>query len=100
MAYMTATTTTLQVRIDQKTKDAARKAFASMGLDLSSGVKLYLARVAQEKRIPFEVASADTWPREKKLMLIREAKHALKYGKSYRSAKELHDDIMASDDDE
>jgi len=87
-------TTTLQIRIDKKTKDAAQKAFHSMGLDMSSGVKLYLAQVMHTKTIPFPVMSADYWPREKKLRLIKEAKYALKHGKSYASIAEAHRDIL------
>ena len=87
-------TTTLQIRIDKKMKDAAAKTFRSMGLDMSSGVKLYLAQVVNERAIPFPVMSADYWPREKKLKLLKEAEYALKHGKSYASAKELHDDIL------
>ncbi|MEK7086177.1 MAG: type II toxin-antitoxin system RelB/DinJ family antitoxin [Patescibacteria group bacterium] len=90
-------TTTLQIRIDKKTKDAAQKAFRSMGLDMTSGVKLYLTQVMHTKTIPFPVMSADYWPREKKLQVIKEAKWALKYGKSFRTAKELHDDILKED---
>lgn len=87
-------TTTLQIRIDAKTKNAAQKAFRSMGLDMSSGVKLYLTQVMHTNTIPFPVMSADYWPREKKLQIIKEAKWAIKHGKSYASAKELHADIL------
>ncbi len=86
--------TTLQIRIDKKTKNAAQKAFRSMGLDMSSGVKLYLAQVVNKQEIPFHVMSADYWPIEKKRRILKEAEHALKHGKSYTSAKELHDDII------
>lgn len=88
-------TTTLQIRIDKKTKDAAQKAFHSMGLDMTSGVKLYLTQVMHTKAIPFPVMSADYWPREKKLELIKEAKWALKYGKRYATIEEAHRDILA-----
>ncbi len=91
-------TTTLQIRIDKKMKDAAQKTFHSMGLDMTSGVKIYLAQVVNEKRIPFPVMSADYWPREKKLALIKEAKWALKYGKRYTSVDELHADILKDED--
>ena len=87
-------TTTLQIRLDKKMKDAAQKTFRSLGLHMASGVKLYLAQVVNKKEIPFPVMSADYWPREKKLALIKEAEYALKHGKSYASAKELHDDIL------
>jgi DNA-damage-inducible protein J len=86
--------TTLQIRIDKKTKDAAQKTFHSMGLDMSSGVKLFLTQVVNSKTIPFPVMSADYWPAKKKRQLIKEAKEALKSGKSFRTAKELHDDIL------
>jgi DNA-damage-inducible protein J len=87
-------TTTLQIRIDKKTKDAAQKAFRSMGLDMSSGVKLYLTQVMHTKAIPFPIFSFNNLSREKKLALIKEAEYAVKHGKSYASAKELHDDIL------
>ena len=87
-------TTTLQIRIDKKTKDAAQKAFHSMGLDLSSGVKLYLTQVMHTKTIPFPVLSFDYLPREKKLQIIKEAKYALKHGKRYATIQEAHRDIL------
>jgi len=87
-------TTTLQIRIDKKTKDAAQKAFHSMGLDMSSGVKLYLTQVVNKGEIPFPVMSADYWPHEKKLQIIKEAKRALKHGKRYTDVRKLHADIL------
>lgn len=87
-------TTTLQIRIDKKMKDAAAKTFKSMGLDMSSGVKLYLAQVASKKEIPFPVFTFDNLPREKKLQIVKEAKWALKHGKRYANVKGLHDDIL------
>lgn len=45
--------TTIQIRIDEKTKRKAKKVFHKMGLDVSSGIKLYLAQVAREDALPF-----------------------------------------------
>ncbi|KKW45047.1 hypothetical protein A3C94_02985 [Candidatus Kaiserbacteria bacterium RIFCSPHIGHO2_02_FULL_55_17] len=87
-------TTTLQIRIDKKTKDAAQKTFRSMGLDMSSGVKLYLAQVVNKGEIPFPVFSFDNLPREKKLQIVKEAKWALKHGKRYATIQEAHRDIL------
>jgi len=87
-------TTTLQIRIDKKTKDAAQKAFHSMGLDMSSGVKLYLTQVMQTKAIPFPIWSFDNLPRKKKLQIVKEAKYALKHGKRYTTIQEAHRDIL------
>ena len=87
-------TTTLQIRIDAKTKNAAQKAFRSMGLDMSSGVKLYLTQVMHTKSIPFPVWSFDYLPREEKLKIVKEAKYALKHNKSYATIQEAHRDIL------
>lgn len=86
--------TTLQIRLDQKMKNEANKAFKSMGLDMSTGVKLFLAQVVNTKSIPFPVMSADYWPEEKKLELIRDAEDALKNGKRYKNIREAHKDVL------
>jgi addiction module RelB/DinJ family antitoxin len=87
-------TTTLQIRIDKKTKDAAQKAFHSMGLDMSSGVKLYLTQVMNTKSIPFPVFSFDNLPERKKLAIIKDAEWAMKHGKRYATIEEAHRDIL------
>lgn len=87
-------TTTLQIRIDKKTKDAAQKAFRSMGLDMTSGVKLYLTQVMHTKSILFPVFSFDNLPREEKLKIVKEAKWALKHGKRYATIQEAHADTL------
>jgi DNA-damage-inducible protein J len=87
-------TTTLQTRIDPKLKADAKKALESVGLDLSSGIKLFLTQVVRTQSIPFELFTFDNLPEAKKQAIISEAKEALKSGKRYKSIKELHDDIM------
>ncbi len=47
--------TTLQIRIDSKTKTAARKVFRDLGVDMSSGVKMFLQQVVNTESIPFEI---------------------------------------------
>lgn len=87
-------TTTVQIRIDPKMKKAANKALQAMGLDMSTGVKLFLAQVVHTNSIPFPVLSADFWPEKRKRQMLREAKEALKNGKRYRTAEEAHRDIL------
>lgn len=89
--------TTLQIRIDKKTKDAAQKAFKGMGLDMSSGVKLFLTQVGNTGEIPFRIFSFDNLPEENKKKIVSEAKYALKHGRSYRTSEELHADIRKKD---
>ena len=86
--------TTIQIRIDEKTKAKARKVFSKMGLDVSSGIKLYLTRVAQDESIPFVVRTENGYTPEQEQQLIREAAWAEKHGKRYTSVKEMWKDIM------
>lgn len=80
-------------------KSEASKTFKSMGLDMSTGVKLFLAQVVNTKSIPFLVMSADFWPEEKKRELVRIAEETLRDYKSgkikgYDSIQEAHRDIL------
>lgn len=91
--------TTIQIRVDQKLKSEASKIFKSMGLDMSTGVKLFLSQVVNTKSIPFPVMSADFWPEEKKQELVRIAEETLRDYKSgkikaYNNVQEAHRDIL------
>lgn len=86
--------TTLQTRIDKKLKEDAQKALKSVGLDLSTGVKLFLTQVVRTQSIPFDIFTADRLSESKKKTLVREAKSALRNGKRYRTAGEAHRDIL------
>jgi DNA-damage-inducible protein J len=48
-------TTMVHVRVDEKTKQRAAKALASMGISVSDAVRMLLVRVAAEKALPFDV---------------------------------------------
>ena len=85
--------TTLQIRIDENTKRKAKKTFENMGLDISSGVKLFLEQVITTQSIPFSAVTPAghklrNWNRLK--MEIAEAKKT----KGYRTAEEMHADIF------
>lgn len=84
-------TTTIQIRVDQKLKSEASKTLKSLGLDMSTGVKIFLAQVINTKSIPFPVMSADFWPEEKKQELVRIAEETLR---DYKSGKiKGYDDV-------
>ncbi|OGG45398.1 hypothetical protein A2673_01255 [Candidatus Kaiserbacteria bacterium RIFCSPHIGHO2_01_FULL_50_13] len=82
--------TTVNVRIEEKTKRAAKKALAGVGLDLSSGVKIFLHQVIAEKGLPFAPIKNAKALRAK---WDREADWALKHGKRYDNVKELFKDL-------
>ena len=87
---------TIQIRIDNKIKKDANKTFKNMGLDLSSGIKLFLHQVILSQSLPFKVRTVNGFTPEYEEKMNKETEYALKYGKSYKTAKELHDDILNS----
>jgi DNA-damage-inducible protein J len=45
----------VRARIDAETKERAAAALAAMGLTISDAIRLLLLRVADERRLPFDV---------------------------------------------
>lgn len=95
-----STQATIQIRIDAKTKKAAQKTLEEIGLDLSSAVKLFLRNVVLRQSVPLDLRTANGFTVAEEREIIRETQEALKYGKSYNSAEELHAAIEASSDEE
>lgn len=83
---------TVQIRIDLKTKLAAQRAFKSMGMDMSSGVKMFLTQVVKDQCFPFVPSTKKTIALRKKW--DKEVAEALKSGKRYKTAKEMHEDVL------
>ena len=50
-----AADTVVRARIDQATKDRAAAALEAMGLSISDAIRLLMLRIADEKRLPFDV---------------------------------------------
>lgn len=82
--------TQINIRIEEKTKRAASKALSHIGLDLSTGVKLFLRQVITEKGLPFTPTRNPAALRAK---WDAEVAEALKSGKTYKSAKVLLRDL-------
>ena len=85
---------TLQIRIDSKTKNAARKIFENLGLDTSSAIQLYFRQVINHRGIPFRIITENGFTPEKEAQIIRETQEAIKYGKAYSSTDEMFKDIL------
>ena len=83
--------TTINVRIEEKTKKAASKVLRDVGLDLSSGVKLFLNQVVTEKGLPFKPTKRS--PKEIAAQWDKEVAWALKHGKRYTDTEELFRDL-------
>lgn len=89
-------TTTIQVRIDAKTKREAGKVFEGLGLDFSSAMKIYLRQVVREQSIPFRPGrTVNGFTPEYEQKLLKEEAWALKHGKGYTDIDEMMRDLNA-----
>ncbi|HHX2613421.1 TPA: type II toxin-antitoxin system RelB/DinJ family antitoxin [Legionella pneumophila] len=88
---MATANTYVRARIDSYTKDRAADALEAMGLSISDAIRLLMLRIADEKRLPFEVRI----PNAK----TRKAIEELESGKGQRfdSIQALMDDLHAED---
>ncbi len=83
-----ATKTTINIRTEVSTKREAQRVFKRMGLDLSTGVNMYLARVAQDKSMPFTPRTVNGFTPEREARMLRELAYAEKYGKGYKTVED------------
>jgi DNA-damage-inducible protein J len=77
----------VRARIDAETKERAATALEAMGLSISDAIRLLMMRIAEEKRLPFEVRAPNA--------ASREAVQELLDGKGKRqgSAEDLYRDL-------
>lgn len=90
---MATNTTTIQLRIDKKTKEQAQTIFEKLGMDMSGALKLFLTQVIRTKSIPFIARTENGYTPEYEQMILRESEYAKNYGKRFKSVKELVDDL-------
>lgn len=69
--------TTIQVRIDEKTKRSAKKILNTLGLDLSAGIKLFLNQVNIRKGMPFELLTENGFTAKEEKAILKAEKEAL-----------------------
>ncbi len=79
------TMTTLSIRIEEKTKEKAKKTLEALGLDLSSAVNMFLRQVVVEQALPF-TPSRD--PKVVRAEWDKEVQRALKT-KGYKNVDEM-----------
>ena len=83
--------TYVRARIDAITKTRAADALEAMGLSISDAIRLLMVRVADERRLPFEVKAPNAATR--KAMAELEAGK----GKRFASVDALMTDLHADD---
>jgi len=92
-----ADTTTINVRIDRKTKEEAQETLENIGLDMSSAIKVFLRTVNITKSIPFELRTENGFTIAQERELLKDAKDALENSPGYNSAEDLHAAIMCDE---
>ncbi len=82
-----ASDTIVRARIDSITKAKATAALAAMGLSVSDAIRLLMLRIADEKRLPFEVKV----PNATTLLAMQELEEGK--GKPFSDAAALFKDL-------
>ena len=77
----------LHIRIDESVKSRAAHALTAMGLSVSDAVRLLMVRVAEEKRMPFEIRVPNT----ETVAAMKEAEGGALRG--FGSVKDLMEDL-------
>ena len=79
--------TVVRARIDSDTKARATEALHAMGLSVSDAIRLLLVRIAEERRMPFDIRV----PSRETLDAVKELEEGR--GKRFGSAEELFRDL-------
>ncbi|NBW45499.1 MAG: type II toxin-antitoxin system RelB/DinJ family antitoxin [Betaproteobacteria bacterium] len=88
---MATADTYVRARIDTATKERAADALEAMGLSISDAIRLLMLRVADERRLPFEVKA----PSVTSLQALTEVKAG--EVKQFATVDELMADLRADD---
>jgi DNA-damage-inducible protein J len=90
---MASPQSTIQLRIDAKTKREAKKTLAELGIDMSSAVKLFLRNVVITQSIPLDLVTENGYTVRDELEMIASAEEAKKNGKRFNNVDELMADL-------
>ncbi len=88
---MSTADTYVRARIDAHTKERAAEALQAMGLSISDAIRLLMLRVAEERRLPFDVKVPNATTR-KAIAELEAGK-----GKRFASVDDLMADLHAHD---
>ena len=87
-------TAILQTRVDNSVKQEAENLFSSLGLDMTTAIRLFLKQSINQQRLPFDIVLPQYSFSKETLAAIDEARKISKdpSAKSYSSVKELLED--------
>lgn len=93
LAIMISNQSTIQIRVDAKTKREAKKTLAQLGLDMTSAVKLFLRNVVITQSIPLDLRTENGFTIRQELEMIKDTEETKKHGKRYDNLDELFKDL-------
>ena len=67
---------TIQIRIDPKTKKAAQKVLDKLGMDMSGAIKVYLTQVILTQGIPFPLLTENGLTRRQEMEILKASEEA------------------------
>lgn len=85
--------TTIQTRIDDKSKKQAERIFNQLGITLNDGIRLFVRQVIHQKALPFQPTLGDI-PNKETIKAMKEVE-AGNFSQSFHSLQELMDDLDA-----
>lgn len=68
---------TIQIRIDAKTKKSAKKVLDEVGMDMSSAIKVYLKQIVIRKGIPFQLLTENGLTVEQEQAILKASEEAI-----------------------
>ena len=92
-------TATIQTRVDSKLKAKADALFASMGLDTTTAIRLFLTQAVIQRKIPFETVAPEEF-NEETTAAMEEALAISKgdiYAKRYDNFAEAMEDLQVAE---
>lgn len=89
----TSKQTTLQVRIDAKTKRETKAVLDELGLDMSSAVKMFFRNIMITRSFPLELRTENGFTVAQELEMLADLDDALKNGKSYSNVEDFLADL-------
>lgn len=84
----------IQIRIDAKTKNEAKKVFDSLGMDMSTAVKMFFRQVINAKNFPCELRDANGLTLRNAEVLRASVVDARNSQKSFRKGSDLIKDAL------
>lgn len=84
---------TVHIRVSDTTKEAVRKIFEKLGLDMSTAIKLYFHQVMLHKGLPFPLLTENGFTPEEEDSILKAIQDA-EQGKNVTKAMEPKDALV------